>query len=221
MSELARRGSGLLLVIAAAGCSGGEAAMAPEPPRALPVSISGAVTDSLTGAGVADAMVTTEIGTAITDAAGRFTVLAPSHDVRLRVLHIQYELRTLRRTVREGALLHVPVVPLAPVVRGCRLSDGRTWTLIADLQGRKTIVRRDSSGVMVGEEDARRFIAGHRFDWWAVDDHHWIMEGPAVTAEELAGAEWRIFDTDGNLRPHRCGRAEVPVRQASAATALR
>jgi hypothetical protein len=178
----------------------------------LPVQISGTVRDSLTGRGVAEALVTTATGRALADEAGRFTVVAPRGRTRIHVAHPQYSLKSFERVAAPEAGFPLDVAPLAPTVLGCEVRQGVMWMLVADLQGRKTIVRRDSSGVTLGGGDAPRWIVAHDFTWWAIDELTWLVDGPAASPDDVATARWRLFDTDGNVRPHGCGGDPVPVR---------
>lgn len=202
----------LLPLVASAACTADGTITDPATPGPLPVLIGGVVRDSLSSDGIGAALVTTAIGTAFTDDAGRFEVLAPAGSTTVRVAHPQYVIKQTRGTARSQATFGFALAPLGPVVLGCTLRDGRAWLLVIDLQGRKTIVRRDSSGVHLGEGALARWLPAHEFTWWALDSLTWLVDGPPATAAELVSAEWRLFDTDGNLRPHRCGGQTVPLR---------
>jgi hypothetical protein len=203
------------LVVTAAACGGDTAPTDPGSDGILPVEVFGSVRDSLGARPVADALVTTAIARALTDANGRFSVLAPRGRTRIHVAHTQYSLKSFDAYAEPGAGLTLEIAPLGPVVLGCEVRQGVMWMLVADLQGRKTIVRRDSSGVTLGDGAARRWVVAHEFTWWALDELTWLVDGPPASPEELATAQWWLFDTDGNVRRHGCGGEAVPVRGES------
>ena len=177
----------------------------------LPVPVTGIVRDSLGGGPISDALVTTTVGNALTDADGRFRVFAPRGRASFRVAHRHYSLKSFETTVDENASVALSVAPLGPTVLGCDVRRGRMWMLVRDLQGRKTVVRRDSSGVTLGEGADRRWVVAHEFSWGPLDALTWLVEGPPASFSEISTAVWRLFDTDGNVRPHRCGGQAVPV----------
>jgi hypothetical protein len=204
-----------LVATAAAACRGDSAPTAPGPDGVLPAEVSGSVRDSLGGRPVADALVTTAIARALTDRDGRFSVLAPRGRTRIHVAHTQYALKSFDAYAEPGAGLTLEIAPLGPVVLGCEVRQGVMWMLVVDLQGRKTIVRRDSSGVTLGDGAARRWVVAHEFTWWALDELTWLVDGPPASHAEVGTAEWWLFDTDGNVRRHGCGGDAVPVRGES------
>lgn len=197
----------------ATGCGGDAPPTAPAVPGPLPVLIAGSVRDSLLGAAVADALITTSLGTALTDPLGRFSVVAPRGRTRIHVAHPFYALKSFERVTEPDARFAFEVAPLGPTVVGCDVRQGVMWMLVVELQGRKTVVRRDSSGVTLGQGAAERWVVAHEFTWWALDAFTWLVEGPPAAPDEIATAEWRLFDTDGNLRPHGCGGEPVPGRE--------
>lgn len=199
--------------VAAAGCGGDITSAVEREPPPVPVAVSGVVVDSLTGRAVPAALVSTAGGSAITDESGRFELTARLGAGSFRVTHQQYEFKTFQLNLDAGTGYRLEVAPLGPTVLGCAVRDGRMWMLVVDLQGRKTIVRRDSSGVTLGEAGAERWLPAHEFTWWALDELHWLVDGPPASSAEVGTARWHLFDTDGNVRPHRCGPAEVPDRE--------
>lgn len=196
----------------ALGCGGETPPTAPAIPGPLPVLVAGSVRDSLLGVAVPDALVTTAIGSALTDQLGRFSVAAPRGRARIHVAHASYSLKSFERVAEPDAGFALDVAPLGPTVVGCDVRQGVMWMLVVELQGRKTVVRRDSSGVTLGRGGTERWIVAHDFTWWALDPLTWLVEGPPAAPDEIGTAEWRLFDTDGNLRPHGCGGEPVPGR---------
>ena len=201
-----------LAPVAAGACRGDSAPTEPASDGILTAAVSGFVRDSLGGRPVAEALVTTAIDRALTDASGRFEVNAPRGRTRFHVAHAQYSLKSFSAYAEPGAGLTLEIAPLGPTVLGCEVRQGVMWMLVADLQGRKTIVRRDSSGVTLGEGPARRWVVAHEFTWWALDELRWLVDGPPAAPAEVATAEWWLFDTDGNVRRHGCGGEAVPLR---------
>ena len=202
------------LVAAAVACSGDAAPTESAAPGStpLPVQIKGTVRDSLTSRGVSNALVTTAIAHTLADEQGRFTVIAPRGRTRIHVAHPQYSLKSFDRMAAPDEGFRLDLAPLAPTVLGCEVRQGVMWMLVVDLQGRKTIVRRDSSGVTLGAEKSQRWIVAHDFTWWALDELTWLVDGPAAAPADVATAQWWLFDTDGNVRQHACGGEVVPVR---------
>ena len=201
----------LAVALALTACGSQSDSTAPETGAVIPVLVTGTVHDSLSGGPVREALVTTTIDNALTDANGRYELLAKPGSVRLSVIHPHYARRSFNRAAAEGASHALRIIPLTPTVLGCDVRDGTMWMLVVDLQGRKTIVRRDSSGVTLGSEPDRRWVVAHEFTWWALDALTWLVEGPEAGPDEAATAEWHLYDTDGNVRPHRCGSRAVPV----------
>ena len=167
-----------LAPVAAGACRGDSAPTEPASDGILTAAVAGFVRDSLGGRPVAEALVTTAVDRALTDASGRFEVNAPRGRTRFHVAHAQYSLKSFSAYAEPGAGLTLEIAPLGPTVLGCEVRQGVMWMLVADLQGRKTIVRRDSSGVTLGEGPARRWVVAHDFTWWALDELRWLVDGP-------------------------------------------
>jgi hypothetical protein len=139
-------------------------------------------------------------------------VAAPRGRTRIHVAHPLYSLKSFARVVEPEAGFALDIAPLGPTVVGCEVRQGVLWMLVVELQGRKTVVRRDSSGVTLGRGATQRWVVAHEFTWWALDALTWLVEGPPAVPDEIGTAEWHLFDTDGNLRPHGCGGEVVPGR---------
>lgn len=193
-----------LLGLVAACVGGGDGPAGVEPAGPAPrVVLQGTVLDSLLGKPVAGAAVLIADADTVTGPDGRFrlevpaglqafVVIAPGHEIRqgsLRVPSITPATFMLRR--------------VAPTVLACGFASDTLRAIIVDLQGRKTVNRREGARLLlVGETDSL-VLAGGELWWTPVDYLTWLVRA-AVPLERLVAAVWRVPDTDGNLEAAAC-----------------
>ncbi len=125
-------------------------------------------------------------------------ILAYGHEAQSMVLSVQGATRstiTLRR--------------LAPLLMACALQADTIHALIVDLQGRKTLNRREGSTVTLTAPSGFTVLNGFAWRWTAIDNLTWRVRVPVV-GDSVSRIAWQLRDSDGNLDASECGQVAAP-----------
>ena len=172
-----------------------------------PVTVSGVVYDSVTGA-VAPGLSVALGGTfATTGVDGAFTLEAPVGVDTLHVAGAGFERfsRVLTLLPSQGSPLtvRVPLRRLAPYPISCAIGDSGFRAVIVDLQGRKSLDRWANSTLTLDRPLGSRSIAALDWNYQALDYMQWAVSIPDASLSTFR-ADWVLFDSEGNAYRGSC-----------------
>lgn len=201
--------------LAAAGLAGLVACGSPPPApdeTAIPeqrVLLTGVVLDSLAALPVAGARVLGTDSMVVTDAAGSFRIMVPTGPFTILVTHPDYESYGLSVTLEVPAHRIVQLRRLAPAVLGCRIASDTVYATVVDLQGRKTVNRREGSVAIVRSGGQEVVLSGLSWSWQPVDSLTLAVSIPPPGGA-VTGATLTVSDVAGFRGAAACFRAEPP-----------
>lgn len=201
-----------VLICCVACVGGGEGPAEPGPgaeDQGPSVQVDGLVLDSLGGSPVPRATVSLgDTGTA-TDEAGRFRLFVPRGPVSLLVLAFGHEARSQVLTVNGTTRSTVQLRRLSPFLQACAVQADTIHALIVELQGRKTLNRREGSTVSLTTPSGTTVLNGFAWRWTAIDNVTWRVRIP-VPGESPTRVSWQLRDTDDNLHAADCSQVAPP-----------
>ena len=183
-----------------------------EPPR---YTLSGTVTDSVTGVPVYAALVTATEGSAVSDTVGDFMLPVDSGAVELRVAHRDFEEYSTTLQLDESQWNEIAMRRVAPYVRDYLsvtpvLGDEPSLetALVGDLQGHVTVdTTKGEAQLWFGNTSFALSIShvSENVDWVYVDSLTiqvavWLTTGLSSRDSVL----WTLFDLDGNSAKWLC-----------------
>jgi hypothetical protein len=161
------------------------------------------VRDSVTGDPIVGATVAVNDKRTTTDSAGGFSLGAPSHFIALQIYHPAYADYLKTQTVPDDGSLVVVLPPLAPYAWACRTAGDSVVANVTDLQGRKTIVRRDTSGVRAIRGTDTSFHTAYIWRWIPIDYLTYEVR-LRVEGGPFEALRWHIYDTRGHILERPC-----------------
>ncbi len=201
------------VVICCSAClGGGDGPAEPGRDAAGPgptVLVDGVVLDSLRGVPVPNASVSVGDTGTMTDVAGRFRLFAPTGAVPVLVLAYGHEARSMVLSVHGSTRSTITLRRLAPLLVACGLQADTIHALIVDLQGRKTLNRREGSTVALTGPSGITVFNGFAWRWTAIDNVTWRVRVPGV-GDSVSRIAWQLRDTDGNLDASECSQVAAP-----------
>lgn len=173
------------------------------------VLVDGVVLDSLRGIPVPNASVSLGDTGTMTDVAGRFRLFAPTGAVPLLVLAYGHEARSMVLSLPGATRSTITLRRLAPLLVACALQADTIHALIVDLQGRKTLNRREGSTVALTAPSGITVLNGFSWRWTAIDNLTWRVRVP-VAGDAVSRIAWQLRDIDGNLDASECSQVAAP-----------
>lgn len=159
-------------------------------------TVSGIVSDSLTGEGIPGARVSAGKRTALADAAGVWYLDVPDGEATISSSPSSYESGRETITVHSPVFLSLQLRRRAPVVIDCSREDSLAHATLIDLQGRKSIERWNQSKATIEAPSGNVTIGA--IDWRyfpAPDYYHWpiAVDIPA----DAVRIRWDVYDNEG------------------------
>jgi carboxypeptidase family protein len=193
MTTLARW-TALTALLAGCGGQGDGAAGPPEPqPR---VEVTGTVADTFSRAPLSGVRVVGVDAATESQADGTFRLSVPAGPTGVLLSADGYESASVRLTGQPGARLTVTLRPFRPVVLGCVVDSGLIQATVVDLQGRRTIDRRDGSYVFVRAAGETTLLTGLTWSWRTVDSLTYLVLVKAPTGP-VEQASMFVSDVEG------------------------
>jgi len=171
--------------------------------------VDGVVLDSLRGIPVPNASVSIGDTGTMTDVAGRFRLFSPTGAVPVLVLAYGHEARSLVLSVYGTTRSTITLRRLAPLLIACTLQADTIHALIVDLQGRKTLNRREGSTVALTVPSGITVLNGFSWRWTPIDHLTWRVRVP-VGGAPVSRISWQLRDLDGNLDASDCSQVAPP-----------
>ena len=166
-------------------------------------TISGVVMDSVLSTPIPGIRVLVGDSVAFADAYGSFvTAQSPGQKV-LAIRDTRYEDLTISHHFDRSESVTLTVRGQAPYVTQCAFSRESVSAVIVDLQGRKTVNRRDQSTLVTRTAGMAVSSNAYSWTWNPIDNLTWLTTVPSVGAAPDS-VEWRVEDADGYMRPTRC-----------------
>jgi hypothetical protein len=174
------------------------------------VLLTGVVLDSLAGLPVAGARVLGTDSVEVTDAAGSFRLMVPARPFTVLVTHPGYEGYALSVALQMPAHRIVRLRRLAPAVLGCRIAADTVYATVVDLQGRKTVNRREGSVAILRSGGQDVMLSGLSWYWQPVDSLTLAVFIPPPGGR-VTGATLTVSDVAGFRGTAECFWAGLPV----------
>lgn len=192
------------LVLSLAGCrAGGSGPAGPDDAGEELVPARFVVVDSVSSGVIAGATVLAGSRQGVTDAAGQVTLMIPDGPVLVSAFVTGYDAITVEARAPDGPL-HILLRPAAPRIAECRVRNGRLVATALDFAGRKTILRRARSEVILeGPGFGSLLVPVLEWTWKAVDTWSYVVTVP-LPAGEVTRATWRVYDRELNMAPMAC-----------------
>lgn len=160
-------------------------------------TVSGVVTDSLSGAVLPGATVVSGRYLTDADAEGRWSLTLPAGAVTVSTGPTGYERSAITLDLRTNAFITFKTRRLAPLVRACEREGQYVRAQVLDLQGRKTVERWQRSEAFVLDPAGTYRIGAPAWYYRAVDYITWeVTIGPV--AAETATIRWNVYDAEGH-----------------------
>lgn len=200
----------LICCVACVGGGEGPAEPGPGPEDQGPlVQVDGLVVDSLRGSPVPRATVSLGDTGTLTDEAGRFRLFVPQGPAPLLVLALGHETRSQVLTVNGTTRSTVQLRRLSPFLQACAVQADTIHALIVELQGRKTLNRREGSTVSLTTPSGTTVLDGFAWRWTAIDNVTWWVRIP-VPGASPSRISWQLRDTDDNMHAADCSQVAPP-----------
>jgi len=192
------------LVASLAACRGaGSGPAGPDDSGEPLVAARFVVLDSISAVVIPGATVLAGSRQGVTDADGQVTLLVPRGPTQVSAFVAGYDAVTIEAFTADGPR-QIFLRPSAPRVAECRVSGSRLVAIASDFAGRKTILRRARSEVVLeGPEFGVVTVAVLEWTWKAVDTWSYVVTVP-LPAGELTRASWRVYDQELNVTPIDC-----------------
>ena len=190
----------LLLVIGAlvTGCNDTAYPTIPtyEEPAGPYYTVSGVISDSLTGEGIPGARVYAGKRTTLTDPAGLWFIDVPDGVVSVSSTVNNYDGGHETITVHSPVWLNLTLRRRAPLVVDCSRDSTMAYAVLIDLQGRKTIERWNLSKAVIEAPSGNITLMGQQWSYFPPPDYyHWPI-GFAIPAGATR-IKWEVYDIDG------------------------
>lgn len=159
-------------------------------------TVSGVVSDSLTGEGIPGARVYAGDRTTLADAAGVWYLDVPDGEVSISSAPANYEGGRETITVHSPVLLNLQLRRRAPLVVDCYREGDEAHALLIDLQGRKSVERWTQSKATIIAPSGNVTVGASNWDYFPPPDYyHWPI-GMSVPAD-ATGIRWEVYDNEG------------------------
>ena len=193
-----------VILLGLAACRGGGAGPdEPGEPDDLLVEATFEVFDSVTTSALAGATVLAGGSQGVTDAQGRVVLRVPAGPLEAVAVAAGYD-ASAPEASSPGIPTHIALRPAAPRVGACRLEGGLLVAVASDYAGRKTILRRARSEVVLeGPTIGSVLVPVIQWTWKAVDTWSYVVTVPRP-AGEVTRATWRVYDRELNVAPDAC-----------------
>ncbi len=191
---------------------GGEGPAEPSPgsERLGPsVQVDGLVLDSVPGSPVPRATVILGDTGTVTDDAGRFRLFVPAGPVPLLILALGHETRSQLLTVNGSTRSTVQLRRLSPFLQACAVQADTIHAVIVELQGRKTLNRREGSTVSLTTPSGTTVLNGFAWRWTPINHVTWWVRIP-VPGNAPSRVSWLLRDIDDNLHAADCSQVPPP-----------
>lgn len=190
-----------LLLLASGALAGCNDTAYPVPPPDPPYTgayytISGMVSDSLTGAGIPGARVSAGALTTLADAAGLWSLDVPDGVVTISSSPTNYDPGHETVTVHSAVLLNLQLRRRAPLVADCSRDEAMAYAILIDLQGRKSIERWVQSRAIILAPSGNVTLTGQQWTYFPPPDYYQWPIGMTVPAD-ATGIKWDIYDNEG------------------------
>lgn len=166
-------------------------------------TISGEVSDSLSGAVLAGVRVASGQYVTETDAGGAWSLTVPGGAVTVTTSPTGYERSSFSFTLRTNAYVSLSARRLAPLVQECTRNGLTVSARIIDLQGRKTIERWQRSEAFVLDPAGEYRIGAPAWSYRALDYETWEVSLSPVAAVTQA-IRWNVYDAEGHVYSGIC-----------------
>ncbi len=203
MVEVMRQGLTAAAIAGLVACGGSPPA--PDEP-AIPeprVPLTGVVLDSLAGLPVAGARVLGTDSVVVTDAGGSFRLLVPTRPLVILVMASGYGSHALPVSLQGPAHRTVRLRRLAPAVLGCAIVSDTVYATVVDLQGRKTVNRREGSVAVISSGGQAVVLTGLAWYWRPLDSLTLAVVIPPP-AGAVAAAVLTVSDVEGFRGTAQC-----------------
>lgn len=210
----------LVLGLLLAGCGAPDSLFTPPAGDPAPVLVwlDGRVADSMTGAALADVGIFGGESTVASDIDGRFRVPVRTGMVTLRATASGYEHFSSVFNVVTSGSHDLLLRRLAPALLACGLQGDTLTGIVVDLQGRKTIDRREGSFAVLTTGGSA--LTAINWYWQPVDYLTWRIAIP-LNGSPATDALLVLRDTDGWLSGRACAGLPAPDPERDGTLALR
>jgi len=190
----------LLLALAGAlvGCNDTAYPTPPteEKPTGPFYTVSGVVTDSLTGEGIPGARVSAGKRTALADAAGVWRLDVPDGEAIISSSPANYESGHETITVHSPVYLNLQLRRRAPLVVDCQRDGSMVHAILIDLQGRKSVERWSQSRAIVEAPSGNITLMGQEWSYFPPPDYYQWPIGIPIP-DDAVRIKWDVYDNEG------------------------
>lgn len=184
--------------IVLSGCNDTAYPTAPkyEEPAGPYYTVSGRVSDSLTGEGIPGARVYAGKRTALADAAGNWWIDVPDGEVSISSSPPNYDGGHEVVTVHSPITFNLSLRRRAPFVFDCYREGTMARALMIDLQGRKSIERWTQSEATIVAPSGNQTIGAVNWTYFVPPDYYQWPIGFAIPADATR-INWEVYDNEG------------------------
>ncbi len=185
-----------LLLLLAGACGEAPDEATTGPPRAPRYVLTGVAYDSAVGLPAPGVKVTVGSPSTVTDEIGRYRLVVDSGRHVLTAPDSLYEPYQQTPIVTGDRVLDLQLRRLTPYVTGVVFVRDTIYATVVDLQGRRTLDRRQLSRLEVRGPGTVFTVTASRWAWLAIDLESWRVVVP-VGRDDLTEATWRVMDIEG------------------------
>ena len=189
----------------ACGSAPSPAGTGEEPPDDDPITlrIVGKVSDSLLSQAIGPVELVVGQNALTTDSAGAFEADVVQGALEISANVDGYLPHTVRDTVFVTTYIPVRLRRLAPAVTACFIDRDTVRATVIDLDGRKTIDRRERSRLRLLAPTPVDSITAYELYWNPVDILTWHVVAP-LGRFDITDTEWLLEDETGRTTVQRC-----------------
>jgi hypothetical protein len=197
-----------IILLCCAACGDPKTPNSPSEDPAHYLPVSGTVYDSVLGQAIPGLRVLVGDSAVLTDTFGRFSTMHRSGAFVIAVNDSRYETFTRPDRLQGNNIVVLSLRGRAPYVTSCEFGADSVMATMVDLQGRKTINRRNGSFLTAELPGDSLQNDAYSWSWRPIDDFTWRTASPVSSS--ASAVEWRLEDADGNSRTTRCVRSAPP-----------